>query len=373
MSASARSSTKVAVVGTGAIAGAHASALHAERARAELVAAVDIDRDRVAAFAAAHGVPAVYDSLEPMLEHERPDLVILCTPPNLHVQQCVRSLQAGAWVLCEKPLAGSLRDLDAIQEAEARSGAVCSSVYQWRFGAGAAHLRTLIAEGALGAARLGLCQTTWYRDDAYYAVPWRGSWATELGGCSMIHGIHAMDLFLWLLGPWSEVSAMAGTLAHAIEVEDVSVATVRFGSGALGSIVNSAVSPRQESALRLDFARATVELRHLYGYRNDDWRFTAAEGHPDDGPDEAELARWRALPPDVPSLHLAQLTHVLDCLERGERPVTSGPGARATLEFLASLYKSAFTGMRVARGSIVPGDPFYDAMNGAGAARASGA
>lgn len=372
MSAPAGGATRVAIVGTGAIAGAHASALHAERTRAELVAAVDTDRARAAAFAAAHGAPAVYDALEPMLEHERPDLVILCTPPSLHARQCVRSLQAGAWVLCEKPLAGSLRELDVIQEAEARSGAVCSSVYQWRFGAGVAHLRALIAEDALGAARLGLCQTTWYRDDAYYAVPWRGSWATELGGCSMIHGIHAMDLFLWLLGPWAEVSAMAGTLGHAIEVEDVSVATVRFDGGALGSIVNSAVSPRQESALRLDFARVTVELRHLYGYRNDDWRFTAPEETSGDGPDEAELARWRALPPDVPSLHQAQLTHVLDCLAQGERPITSGPGARMTLEFLASLYKSAFTGTRVARGSIVPGDPFYDAMNGAGAARAPG-
>ncbi len=351
---------RTAIVGTGAIAAQHAAALRAEQDRAELVAAVDIDEARARAFAEAHGVPAVHSDLDAMLERERPELVLICTPPSLHSAQCIRSLEAGAWVLCEKPLAGSLRELDAIQEAEARSGATCSSVYQWRFGAGARHLQRLIAEGALGRPMLGLCQTTWYRDDAYYAVPWRGSWATELGGTSMIHGIHAMDLLLWLFGPWAEVSAMAGTLGHAIEVEDVAVASVRFESGALGTILNSAVSPRQESVLRLDFARATVELHHLYGYRNDDWRYTLPDGSPDD----AELARWEALPPDVPSLHQAQLSHVLDCLERGERPLTSGPGARATLEFLASLYASAFTGTRVERGSITPGDSFYDAMSG---------
>ncbi len=50
----------------------------------------------------------------------------------------------------------------------------------------------------------------------------------------MGHGIHAMDLFLWLLGDWSEVSALTGTLDRDIEVEDVSLAMVRFKSQALG-------------------------------------------------------------------------------------------------------------------------------------------
>lgn len=360
---------RAAIVGTGGIAAAHAAAVRGEAGRVELVAAVDVDAAKAAAFAAEHGVPAVYAELDVMLEREGPDLVLLCTPPSLHARQCIRVLEAGAWVLCEKPLAGSLRDLDAVQDAEARSGAMCSSVYQWRFGPGARHLQELIADGALGRPMVGLCQTTWYRDDAYYAVPWRGRWATELGGTSMIHGIHAMDLLVWLFGPWAEVDAMAGTLGHTIEVEDVSVATVRFENGALGSILNSAVSPRQESVLRLDFARATVELHHLYGYRNADWRVTLPENSADDAP----LARWRELPADVPSLHQAQLRHVLDCLQRGGRPLTSGAGARATLEFLASLYKSAFTGSPVTRGSITAGDPFYDAMNGERAADAAGA
>ena len=73
-----------------------------------------------------------------------------------------------------------------------------------------------------------------------------------------------MDLFLWLSDDWQEVGAMTGTLDCAIEADDVSMATVRFSNGALGSIVNSALSPRQETYLRLDFQRATVELRSLY-------------------------------------------------------------------------------------------------------------
>lgn len=353
---------RLALVGTGGIAPAHVEAVRAQGGRAELVAAVDVDAARLAAFREAHGIPAGYDDLDRMLAAERPDLVLLATPPALHAEQCVRCLEAGAWVLCEKPLAGSLADLDRIAEAEARTGRACASVYQWRFGAGARHVKALLDEGALGRPLLGLALTTWQRDAAYYAVPWRGRWDTELGGCTTIHGIHAIDLLLWLFGDWSEVSAMAGTLDHAIEVEDVSLANVRFANGALGALVTSVVSPRQESVVRLDLQRATVELTHLYAYRNDAWRITPVAGP--GAPDDAEVARWRALPDDAPSLHAAQLTHVLDALAAGERPITSGPGARATLELLTSLYKAAFTGERVARGSIVPGDPYYDSLSG---------
>ncbi len=350
---------RVAVVGTGGIAKVHAEAIRHEAERAELVAAVDIREDAVADFAKLHAIPNAYTSLGTMLERERPDLVHICTPPHLHAGGSVQCLRAGAWVLCEKPLAVSLRELDTIAQAEAETGGFCSSVYQWRFGAGAQHLKRIVEAGDLGRALVGICQTVWYRDQAYYAVPWRGEWETEGGGCTMGHGIHAVDLFLWMFGPWAEVSAMIGTLDHEIKVEDVSLATVRFESGALGSIVNSVVSPRQESYLRLDFQKATVELRHLYDYRNEHWTFSVP-----DGVEAAELQNWRTVAPDAPTLHHAQTGHVLDCLEKGERPLTSGEGARETLEFIASLYKSALTGERVTRGSIGPGDPFYDAMNG---------
>ena len=106
------------------------------------------------------------------------------------------------------------------------------------------HLRSLIQEQAMGRLLVGLCNTTWYRNEAYYAVPWRGKWATELGGPTMGHGIHQIDLFLWLLGDWEEVRAMAGTLYHDIEVEDVSMAVVRFANGAMGKRHQQRAQPK---------------------------------------------------------------------------------------------------------------------------------
>lgn len=351
---------RAAIIGTGGIAGAHARALNELKDRAQVVAAVDIDRGRLEAFAVKQSIPRSYTDVTVMLEAERPDIVHIATPPGTHYSLITQCLEAGAWVLCEKPLCTSLAELDQIAETEKRTGKYCSSVFQWRFGSGAQHFKQLIQQEALGRSLVGLCQTTWYRTSAYYDVPWRGKWATEGGGSTMGHGIHAFDLFLWLLGDWSEVGAMMGTLDHNIEVEDISMATVRFKTGALGSIVNSVLSPRQETYLRFDFQRATVELTGLYGYSNKNWRYSM----PDGAQDEKQLAQWQTIANDITSSHTAQLGFMLDSMDRNERPPSSTVDVRPTFEFISALYKSATTGALVRSGSIGHGDPFYQHVSG---------
>lgn len=348
------------IIGTGGIARSHIAALGEEKGRVRVVAVADTDPSRARAFCDAYNIPEWYASAEEMLEATRPALVHICTPPSTHLELIVLSLKTGAWVFCEKPLCASLAQMDEIEAAERQSGAYCSSVLQWRFGSGARHLKGLIQSGELGRPLVGLCQTTWYRDQAYYEVPWRGKWATELGGASMGQGIHAMDLLLWLLGDWREVRAMMGTLDREMEVEDVSAATVRFENGAIASIINSVLSPRQETRLRLDFQEATVELESLYGYTNQDWRYSI----PETSPHQNLLDRWRDIPKEVPASHASQLAVLLDCMEQNKRPPTSGREARRAIEFLSSLYKSAITAQPVRRGSIGKDDPFYHRMSG---------
>ncbi|MDX3313458.1 Gfo/Idh/MocA family protein [Streptomyces sp. NPDC054884] len=354
---------RAAVVGAGAIGrGSHLSALQqlAAEGETEVVAAVDIDASAVQAFCDDGGVPHAYTDLERMLAEQRPDLVTICTPPTLHREQSVAALRAGAWVWCEKPPVPTLADYAAVEAEEGTHGGPYSSiVFQHRFGSGTRHVRRLLAEQALGRPLVAHCQTTWYRDTAYYAVPWRGRWQTEGGGPAMGHGIHQMDLLLDLLGPWSEVRAMAGRLVHAVETEDVSTALVRFESGALATVVNSVLSPDEVSRIRIDCERATVELTHLYGHSNADWRVTPAPGVPDD-----EAAVWQDFGADVPSSHLAQLRELVASMRAGRRPRSSGADGRTSLELVTALYKSAFTDTTVRRGEIGPGDPYYTALHG---------
>lgn len=354
-------SVRTVIIGTGNSVGNHLSAIKKLGDRVNLVAAVDLDAARVQAVCAENDIPRWYADTSTMLATEQPELVCIITPPATHKALIIECLEAGAWVYCEKPLCASLAEYDEIAAAEDRTGCYVSTVFQWRFGSAAKHVKRLVEQNGLGSPLVGVCNTLWYRDQDYYRAPWRGKWATEIGGPTATLGIHLMDLFLWLMGDWSEVRAMTGTLDRSIEVEDVSMALARFENGAMGSIVNSVLSPRQESYLRLDFQQATVEVSTLYRYNNDHWSFTM----PDKAVNPTAAANWQALTDNIPSGHDVQLGEILDSMARGERPPVSGDDARRILEFIASLYKSAQSGLPVHHGDIRPGDPFYYAMNGA--------
>lgn len=389
---------RVAIVGTGNIARIHAGALAAvgssptqrpgtagpqtargpgTAAQATIVAAADIEESRLAAFRSEFGIPATYCDLGELLQQARPDLVHLCTPPWLHHEQALTCLRAGVSVLTEKPPTISLREFDELVAAggspvaegspvptTAHDGAQgppwFATVFQHRFGSGQRRLKALAAGGTLGRPLAAVCHTLWFRDQAYFDVDWRGRWDTEGGGPTMGHGIHQMDMLTDVLGDWTEVSALARQQARSMRTEDLSVAQVTFANGAAASIVNSVLSPREESYLRFDFERATVELTHLYGYGDDDWRITPAPGYEQD-----LLTAWKdAYGGGVRSGHAAQFREVLACLHAQRRPPVAPADSRRTLSLAAAIYASAFNRRPVTPADLAPGMPFYGDMNG---------
>jgi predicted dehydrogenase len=287
----------------------------------------------------------------------------VCTPPGFHAAQVLACLRAGASALVEKPPALSLADFDAMAEQARPEGPWLATVFQHRFGSGARRLRALASAGTLGRPLLAVCHTTWFRDQAYFDVPWRGQWETEGGGPTMGHGIHQMDLLCYVLGDWTQVSALARRQARRTQTEDLSLAHVTFASGAVASVINSVVSPREETYLRFDFERATVEVTHLYGYGDEDWRITPAPGC------EADVtAAWAASGErGVASGHRAQFAEVLRCLGERTAPPVTPADARRTMQLVAGIYASAFLGRPVRPEDLGPGSPFYRRMDGSGA------
>lgn len=352
---------RTAIVGTGAIATAHARAVRTVPRRARVVAAVDVNARRAEEFARTWDVPNTYAHVGELLADGNVDLVHVCTPPRSHLALAVECLTADVPVLLEKPPTLSLAELDTLIAAERRSGARVACVFQHRFGSGATRLRRLAAAGELGRPLLATCDTLWYRDDEYFAAPWRGSFTDEGGGPTMGHGIHQLDLLLSVLGQWERVSALAVRQARPTETEDVSMAMVTFASGAVATVVNSLVSPRETTRLRFDYEHATVEVEHLYGYRDADWAVTPAPGR------QEVATAWAADGVDVASSHEAQLVAVLDALDREQPLPVTLDDARDTMEFIAAVYASAFTGESVRRGQLDAGNPFVARMDGVGA------
>lgn len=348
---------RAGIIGTGGIAQSHARAMTTLEGEIDLVAVTDLDRDRAAAFAAEHGDPTVFLNAQELLESAELDLVSICTPPQTHAPLAITAMRAGITALVEKPTALSLAEVDEIAEVETETGVQTLTVFQHRFGAAARRLGELVDSGALGRPLVATCDTLWFRPDSYFDVPWRGRWDIEGGGPTMGHGIHQFDLLLSVLGDWQEITAVAARQLRPTDTEDVSAALVRMQSGAVVTVMNSLLSPRETSRVRFDFERATVEVEHLYGYQSSDWIFTPAPGH-------EELAEQWNPAEDGTSGHRHQLAAIAQALTAGERAGVDLAEARRTLEFAAATYASAFQGTPITAGQIAGDDPFMTSMSG---------
>ncbi len=351
----------VGIIGCGDISRLHFEAWQALGEAGRVVMLADVDQERLRQRSQAWNVPDTTTDHRRLLARDDIRIVSICTPPMLHYPIIMDSLAAGKWVLCEKPLVGSLADFDRVSEQEARTGCYCASVFQIRWGVALRRLREQMAAGTLGRLYLAEMRVQWMRDDAYYKVPWRGKWANELGGTLMSHGIHGLDAMLDLIGPVREVHMMADHLARRIECEDTLVANLRAESGAMFSMIVTVLDQDNRSHYRLLFEHASVDSGDcpVYEPTSVPWTYATKEGSPLRGR-EAELAGA-----SVPGtgIHANQIADFVRSFARKERPAASGPSLRRTLEVVTALYKSALTGERV-RLPIGKDDRFYQAMHG---------
>lgn len=368
---------KVAIVGCGNIGNNHARG-YASTGRADLVGVADIVPERAQQYAAKYGTTA-YDSVQALLAAQDPDIVSVSTPPGSHAEIALEVLAAGHSVLLEKPPVLSLAELDAILEAERTSDGHAYVIFQHRHGSGARRARRLLHDGSLGEPTVAVCETLWFRPRSYFDPDWRGTWVGEGGGPTLGHGIHQIDLLVHLLGPWRTINAMAIRQDRPVEFEDVSAATVIFENRVIATMINSLLSPKELSRIRIDSTGGTLEVNHLYGYSDADWTF-----HP--APDAARAASFGLNPgerggtgggeqpagdpwtasagEDVPSNHAAQIGRLTDDLLAGRIHDTTLASTRPTMELVSAVYASAITGRPVNRTDLVPGHPFYAALHG---------
>lgn len=301
----------------------------------------DLDTARAEKLAAKAPGAAVTARFDDVLASDV-QLVDICLPPHLHLDACLAALDAGKAVICEKPLVASLAEADQLAERVASTGGFLSPVFQYRYGLGTAQFKALEAAGLVGSARVATLETHWNRSAAYYAVDWRGTWATERGGAILGHAIHIHDLITHLLGPVAEVSAMLDTRVNDIEVEDCGALSMRMVSGALVTSSVTLGAAKDTSRLRLVCEHVTVESsQDPYAPAAAAWTFTAR--NPKRQPDvNAALATVAA---DTPVGYVGMFAAVADALDGWPgREVTLEDGRRS-LEFVTATYSSARSGV----------------------------
>ena len=222
------------IVGCGSIGKRHLSNLLLLGQRDIL--AFDPRADRRDEVSSKFGVAATAD-LAAGLKEAR--VVFVCTPTQMHLEQAFMAAQAGCHVFIEKPVAHTLEGLSEL-ERELRTRRLVSLVgCNFRFHPGLRHVKTLLAEGAIGPITSARAEFGQYLPDWHPWEDYRQSYSARsaLGGGVIFDRIHELDYVRWLLGEVNEITALSGKLSRLeIDTEDVAEILLRFESGAFGSV-----------------------------------------------------------------------------------------------------------------------------------------
>jgi predicted dehydrogenase len=266
----------VAVVGCG-IGRAHIEGYRSHPDKFRVAALCDVDEKRLAAAGDEFSIVRRTTSFDELLLMEDIEIVAICSPPALHVSQIIAALAGGKEVVCEKPLAGSLADVDRVIAAEHDAPGRVMPIFQYRFGNGVQKAKQIIDTGVAGKPYLATVETAWRRTPEYYRIPWRGRLASELGGVLLSQAIHSHDLMTYLMEPVASVFARLATRVNPVEVEDCAVASLAMHSGALAALAATLGSHNEISRLRFCFEHVTFESSHAaYSPGDEPWEIFPA-------------------------------------------------------------------------------------------------
>ncbi len=166
---------------------------------AQVVAVSDVAPGRAESVATQFGIPHAYTNYEDLLARDDIDAVTVLTPNYLHAPITIAALRAGKHVLCEKPMALTVADAEAMVNTARETGKKLMIAFNNRFRADAQSLKRFIDDGALG--QVYFARTGWLRRSG---IPGLGSWFTnkELsgGGVLLDLGPHMLDIALWMMG-----------------------------------------------------------------------------------------------------------------------------------------------------------------------------
>ncbi len=202
--------------------------------RGQLLGIASRDAARAQAYAAEHGLARHYGSYEAMLAD--PDIHIIYNglPNGLHAEWTIKALEAGKHVLCEKPFASTLAEVDAMHAAAQRAGRVVTEAFMYRHHPMTLKLKELVDDGSLGRVRLLRMAFSF----SLVHVPGNVRWSSELKGGSIWDvGCYPISLARYLFGAPTRVHAWQVTGASG--VDETFVATLEFAGGQVAQFDSS--------------------------------------------------------------------------------------------------------------------------------------
>ena len=335
---------RMALVGCGRIAANHLGAMEQHAQDIEIVDVCDVDPTSLEKAVARTGAKG-HASLTQMLKSTTADMVVLTSPSGLHPEQAIEVARSGRHVITEKPMATRWHDGLRMVKACDDAGVRLLVVKQNRRNATLQLLKRAVEQKRFGRIYMVNINVFWTRPQDYYdSAKWRGTWEFD-GGAFMNQASHYVDLLDWLIGPIESMQAYTATLARDIEVEDSGVLSIRWRSGALGSMnVTMLTYPRNlEGSITILGEKGTVRVGGVAVNEIQHWEFA------DKLPEDENIASASYQTTSVYGHgHPLYYENVVKVMRGQAEPETDGREGLKSLEVLVAAYLAARDGKRVA-------------------------
>jgi predicted dehydrogenase len=324
---------------------------------ASAVGGCDPSEEQRRRFGRETGLPT-FETVEELLAGCNPEVLVVASPPDSHPEICVKGLRADVHVLCEKPLAVSVAEADQVLAEAERARRMLAVHHGLREQPIFQALRNRIGSDRVG--EMVFCQV-WQLTGL---APWQEptGWRAAAPDQALLEaGIHLVDLLLVLFGERPEAvyaRRSAGTHSDG-EADAVSLLMLEFAGGRLGQLTIDRLcrggdryaevrADCEHASLRASWGgRATLELGKKRARRGG----IRAEIAPGGIAWEERGLRRRTIARDPRHPEVAGTAELLrgliDAIESGHEPPSSGREARATLQVIEAAYRSARSGDRV--------------------------
>jgi len=265
----ARHTNGVALIGLGMVSGTYIDALSNIGGSIALQGVLSSRPESAQHFIHKHYpdaqqlTPTIYPNVDAIAADDSIDFVLLTTPPNARKELITALAKAGKPILMEKPVERSLdAAIDLCEICEAHDVPL-GIMLQHRARPSAAALHNMISNDATGPLAAVEISVPWWREQAYYDEPGRGSYARDGGGVMISQAIHTLDLALQFTGPVNDLIALTATTDfHNMEAEDFVSAGLRFANGSVGSVVCSTASyPGRAEKIVLHYKKLSATLQ----------------------------------------------------------------------------------------------------------------
>lgn len=336
----AKKKLQCAIIGGGAIAQACHAPGYLNNKYADLVAFCDPSLERHDEMKEIHPNIRGYLSAKDMFAVEDLDAVSVCSPNKFHAAHTVAALKAGCHVLCEKPMALTLREADRMNAAAKAARKKLMIAFSNRLIKGPMRCKELIKQKAIGKPFMirvrfahGGPYPGWAKSDWFYQP------TIAAGGAMFDMGIHAIDLSLWLLGPAKTVMAKADTLVKKIPVDDNAVILMELGDRAMGYIEVGWSSKPGFTGLEIYGTEGSLICDYNRGLQLCRGRASAGK--------DSEI-KWEMIEPKAgEGGWVDEIDHWIDVVRGKKKLEMDGAAGRAALEVALAAYKSSDTGRRI--------------------------